>query len=659
MHSMAKRDSPILALPGFLASAFAIVIGCLALLTSIPSLGRQAEYGYLLSPAAGGFLFILLGLAGFGGACLYLESRKKALGFLIFAGLLALPGLVILVAFREWVACFLLIMIAAVTFSGVAAKKSAILMLFAGFAGFPIGQLAIITLPYGWKTWAIPGVLFVFSGLVLAFQGELNRLPRLLGNSDDSRLGSRVLYSMLSLLLIILSVAALIHVPATPGPGLTEMATAPGSGRTLGFVDSENPNSSQETADPNSCGCENVSLASSSSTPLNQSCRDGTLRAKILSPEDVRTFPRGEAVLFQAQACGKGPFQYLWWSNLDGIIESRESFQSHNLTAGWHTITLTITDGIGSSASDSIEVGIAPPWICSKVNPRPKYYPVDTPCQDVWPNGTEQCQQIEVCHPDLDYIVVDAVKCCNGTAPPGSACAWALANSGGDRKKCRGLYIIRAFGPEASYMQGYALFKACCSGYPECTRTSWPSLAGTCAFREGFNQNVQNLSCRPEEWGVSAWRSDTNMSQNSAVLGLFPTHATVNILRTGVCIDYAAAVTTILRKAGYNRTEALSTSSTGYDLPLLGNHPGHAYNLVRLPGDDLYHIVDTTGNGEGINLAGVPHYFWFTGNFMSQPVNVRVFDWWVGYCNKISEFSYNDAGDVSTPENSSICGCQG
>ena len=185
-------------------------------------------------------------------------------------------------------------------------------------------------------------------------------------------------------------------------------------------------------------------------------------------------------------------------------------------------------------------------------------------------------------------------------------------------------------------MQGYALFKACCSGYPECTRTSWPSLAGTCSFREGFNQNVQNISCRPEEWGVSAWRSDTNMSLNSAVLGLFPTHATVNILRTGVCIDYAAAVTTALRKAGYNRTEALSTSSTGYDLPLLGNHPGHAYNLVKLPGDDLYHIVDTTGNGEGINPGGLPHYFRFMGNFMGQPVSVRVFDWWVGYCSKIS-----------------------
>jgi hypothetical protein len=167
------------------------------------------------------------------------------------------------------------------------------------------------------------------------------------------------------------------------------------------------------------------------------------------------------------------------------------------------------------------------------------------------------------------------------------------------------------------------------------------------------------MSCRPEEWGVAAWHSDTNMSLNSAVLGLFPTHATVNILRTGVCIDYAAALTTALRKAGYNKTEVLTTSSTGYDLPLLGDHPGHAYNLVKLHGDDSYHIVDTTGNGEGINPGGVPHYFWFTGNFMGQPVKVRVFDWWVGYCSKISPHSLNDAGYTRTPENSCIVGCSG
>ncbi len=648
MRSMAGVGSPIMGLPGILASAFAIAIGCLALLTSLPSLGRQAEYGYLLSPAAGGILFILLGLAGANAAALYLESQKAAKGLAILTGFAALSDFVILAVFREWAACLLLIAIVAVVLSAARAKESAILLLFAGFAGFPVGQLAIITLPYGWKTWAIPGVLFVFGGLLLAFQGYLCLLPRLPGKGQLARQGSRILYAVLSLILTIIAIAALMHLPANAGLGLTGIAastSAPG-----------------EMAGQNSCGCEDLSPANATlanATVLNQSCQDGPLKAEILLPEDVRTFPSGETVFFKARACGKGPFQYLWWSNLDGILESHESFRSRNLTPGWHTITLSVTDEDGSTAMDSIELGIAPPMVCSKVSPRPRYYPVDTPCQDIWPNGTAACQQIEVCHPDLDYIVVDAVKCCNGTALPGSACAWALANSGGDKKKCRGLYIIRAFGPDATYMQGYALFKACCSGYPECTRTSWPSLAGTCSFREGFNQNVQNLSCRPEDWGVSAWRSDTNMSLNSAVLGLFPTHATVNILHTGVCIDYAAAVTTALRKAGYSRTEAMSTASLGYDLPLLGNHPGHAYNLVKLPGDDSYHVVDTTGNGEGINPGGLPHYFWFTGNFMNQPVRVRVFDWWVGYCSKISPTSFNDAGSMRTPENSSICGCSG
>jgi hypothetical protein len=328
------------------------------------------------------------------------------------------------------------------------------------------------------------------------------------------------------------------------------------------------------------------------------------------------------------------------------------------MTAGWHSVTLTVTDGSGCASRDSIELGVAPPSACSDVSPLPRYYPVDTPCRDIWPNGTESCQEIEVCHPGLDYIVLDAVRCCNGTASS-PACAWARAHADGDNKRCRGLYIIRAFGPDAVYMQGYALFKACCSGYPECTRTSWPSLAGTVSFREGFNQNVANLSCRQEEWGVSAWRSDTNMSENSAVLGLFPSHATVNILQTGVCVDYAAALATALRKAGYSKSEAMVAASLGYDLPLLGDHPGHAYNLVKLPGEEGYHIVDTTGNGEGINPEGLPHYFWFVGNFMNQPVRIRVFDWWVGYCSKISPYGFNDLGSVKAPASAEICGCPG
>jgi hypothetical protein len=174
---------------------------------------------------------------------------------------------------------------------------------------------------------------------------------------------------------------------------------------------------------------------------------------------------------------------------------------------------------------------------------------------------------------------------------------------------------------------------------------------------EGYNENVSKLSCRPEESGVSAWHSDTNMSENSAVLGMFPTHATVNILQTGVCSDYSAALTTMLRKAGYNKSEAFSTSSSAFDLPLVGDHPGHAFNLVLLPGDTKYHIVDTTGNGDGINLGGVPGYFQFTGCFLGMPSHTRIMDWWMGYCKMISPQSYNDGGYARTPEKEKIFGC--
>lgn len=627
MQSTSQVSSPLLAIPGVLASIFSLAIGLVALLTSLASFGRQAEYGYLISPGAGGILFIHLAIAGMVGMAIYLEQEKGARWLQISIALVGLPSLIIFAYFREWLGGIFLIAIAAAVYYSSQRMSSAPLLLFSGLVGFLVAQLAITTLPYGWKAWAIPGVLFVLAGLIVLLNGYLALLPT--GRGRGARFGSRLLYALFFSLVAFGAIALLMQVPHDAGGRIS-----------------------------NACGCNGSNLSASGTAVSLDPGSSQDLREEIIAPEDVRTFPQGESILFQAKACENEPCQYLWWSDRDGILDSNQSFSRRGMTAGWHSVTLTVTDGTGRTIRDSIELGVAPPSACSDVSPLPRYYPVDTPCRDIWPNGTESCQEIEVCHPDLDYIVLDAVRCCNGTASS-PACAWARAHADGDNKRCRGLYIIRAFGPDAVYMQGYALFKACCSGYPECTRTSWPSLAGTVSFREGFNQNVANLSCRQEEWGVSAWRSDTNMSENSAVLGLFPAHATVNILQTGVCVDYAAALTTALRKAGYNKSEAMVAASLGYDLPLLGDHPGHAYNLVKLPGEEGYHIVDTTGNGEGINPEGLPHYFWFVGNFMNQPVRIRVFDWWVGYCSKISPYGFNDLGSVKAPASAEICGCPG
>lgn len=648
MHQKAYKGSLALALPGLLGGAFAILIGGLVLLFSLPSLGRAGHYGYLISPAAGAVLYILLGFLGLAGAA-WKARIGRARMLTDAVSLLAVAGCIALALFQEWAACIAVIGIAAFARAAVRANRGTVLLPLAGVLGFPLGQAAMTFLPYGWKTWAVSGTLMIFGFILQAEEERLSGLPYLSHQKRSTRRRAGLLYSLAVFLLLFSVVAALIHVP-------TEDSLIAGNGSNSSSSNQWCFESGKDGANLSDCDCQGKNATMDGKDLI---CQNETPWAKIVSPEDVASHPRGASIAFEAASCGTGPLSYIWESSLDGLIGASERFDTANLSPGWHSITLRVLNASGTVASDRIELGIAEPWVCGNVTPRPRYYPVDTPCRDIWPKGSPQCQQFEVCHPGLDYIVADAVDCCDGTAIEGDACSYACQNANGDKKRCRGLYIIKAFGPEARYLKGYALFKACCSGYPECTRTCGLDLAGSCAFSEGFNTNVSRLSCRPQEWGLDAWRSDDNMSQNSASLGILPAHATVNILQTGVCADYAAAVVTALRKAGYSEEEALYTASTGYDLPLLGNHPGHAYGLVKLPDEEKYHFVDTTGNGEGINLNGLPRYFRFTGCFLGQPVNIRVFDWWIGYCNRTWEWSFNDAGYFRSPEWLSRAGCSG
>lgn len=659
----------ISALAGLLAGVAAIAEGCIFLIFALPSIGRPGEFDYLFSQAAGGFLIILLGLLGIFASTLAWPSRRAERAALLLGGLFYISVFLLFSAYQEWMACIAVIMMAAAAWMALRRGKDAarILFLFAGLSGFALTQAAITLLPYGWKAWSISGILFLFSFLLLSLSGHLFRLP-LLSSSMNRRRGI-LLYSFLALILISLSVAALIHLPGPAGPA--------------GSSDSDIPDQSQYNTisgygqkGMGDCGCQTGShgLEQSASSrndsrsigqanagleqPRVKNCSsEAGPVAEILSPEDVRTFRRGDAVRFSARGCANETCRFFWHSSRDGNLGTGQTLQRNNLSPGWHNITLIANDSRGSSDLAYVEIAIAEPWVCSKVNPGPLYYPPDTPCQDIWPNATKQCQEVEVCHPDLDWIVAEAVDCCDGSPLPGGACSDACNRSGGDRKKCRGIYLINSFGPYARYMKGYALFKACCSGYPECTRMCSSCVSGKRLFMDGYNENVSNLSCRPEERGIEAWHSDTNMSQNSATMGLLPTHATINILQTGVCSDYSAALATMLRKAGYNKSEAFMTSSYAFDLPLVGDHPGHAFNLVLLPGDDKYHIVDATGNGDGINLGSVPGYFQFTGCFLGMPSHSRIMDWWMGYCKMISKHCSNDAGYVITPEKDKIWGC--
>lgn len=698
-----QKEKLALALPGILGGVLGVVLGCIAFLFNYPSLGSPAEGAIAISPAAGGLLYILMGMSAM--LALALGNHRAARIFGTLTALAALAGLAASLFFREWTAGVLMILIGTAAVAASIKKRGGGLLLFVGLLGFLVGQASMIFLICGWKTWTVPGLLMIFSAV----------MPSVAGFGEDSRNKQSaprlVVYAGLGLAILLLATVFLVRAPDEVGASInlaegrlteslgyyeeakrayqlaldvnrSDYQAWEGEARALQALGKKDQ--ARECLDraeelkasqtPDSCGScpastgPNETTGPKDITGLNKQTEpdDSTgpalsqcsLQAKILSPGDVRTFSQGESIAFQGVAsCGREPITYMWRSSIDGAIGDGGSIARSDLSVGWHNITLAAADAAGGAAEDYVEIGVADRWVCENATSRPDYFPPDTSCRDIWPNGSAECVEHEVCHAGLDYIVADAVSCCDGTPLSGEACAFATSNSEGSRKRCRGLYIIKALGTEARYMKGYALFKACCSGYPECTRACVEDLAGTCAFREGFNGNVSNLSCRPEEWGLQAWRSDSNMTENSAVLGMFPTHATVNILKTGVCIDYAAALTTLLRKAGYARDEAFTTASSGYELPLLGNHPGHAYNIVKLPGEEKYYFVDITGNAEGINLQGLPGYFWFTGCFAGMPVRIKVHQWSVEYCNKTLNWGYSDAGALNTPPMTRMMGC--
>ncbi len=120
------------------------------------------------------------------------------------------------------------------------------------------------------RPWAIPGVLFVLAGTVVLLNGYLALLST--GRGRGARFGSRILY-------------ALFFSWSHSGPLLC-------SCRFLMMLVGE----FQMLV---ACNGSNISA----SAPLYPWTRDPPkdLREEIIAPEDVRTFPQGESILFQAK----------------------------------------------------------------------------------------------------------------------------------------------------------------------------------------------------------------------------------------------------------------------------------------------------------------------------------------------------------------------
>ena len=244
----------------------------------------------------------------------------------------------------------------------------------------------------------------------------------------------------------------------------------------------------------------------------------------------------------------------------------------------------TCADGIQNLNEEDVDCGGICPPCNTKCTTDAKYAPADTPCTTHYSTDPHRidlpwtdseielaCQLTEVCHPDLDYIIEEATRCCSlmaeadidGMVDP-NLCREARNLSRADCdvlypwstcyglcQKCTSLYIIKGLGSYARWMQGY-----------------------THLYRDGG-------ACED---------GDCYYSEGSA-----PAEMLVNDLKTGICRDYAQVLTTLLRKAGLSQSSVANFCDGR-----------HCYNVVRLPGDSQWHVVDTTGNTADINLGGLP-----------------------------------------------------
>lgn len=237
-------------------------------------------------------------------------------------------------------------------------------------------------------------------------------------------------------------------------------------------------------------------------------------------------------------------------------------------------------DGIQNNDEGGIDCGGICPPCNTKCNTPARYAPPDTPCTGhfvsskddprvsdegisdqyridyTWTDsGLElECQFFEVCDEGLDHVIEEALQCCSSESwddvfmqPDPGLCREAIIDSEQNCKRCTGLYIINGLGRHARWMQGY----------------------------------------------------DRNKKMDYTIGGdtmdVTPAEKLINVHHTGICRDYALAVTTLLRKAGYLQREIVQ-----------GCDGEHCYNLVLLPGDEKWLVVDTTGNSNDINFEGLP-----------------------------------------------------
>jgi Thrombospondin type 3 repeat len=317
-------------------------------------------------------------------------------------------------------------------------------------------------------------------------------------------------------------------------------------------------------------------------------CSGGALTECSCNPAfEQGLAPSSEAILHTTTDCsslGALPTRFSWACSGDRCIPSAPAIPNYCFSSQG-----TCADGIQNQGEQGVDCGGICPPCNTTCTTGTRYAPPDTPCTSTYPDDPHAielywtdswleypCRSYEVCHPDLDHVIEEATACCSipntyegmtneemateesariNAQPDPDLCRAArdLTGQRGGCSRCVGLYIIEGLGPFARWMQGYNWL------YPE--------------------HDIDGIGASPAEM-------------------------LINHYHTGVCRDYSLAVATLLRKAGYPQT-SVNNFCDG----------AHCYDVVKLPGDSLWHVVDTTGNTPSpIVLGGLPPYYDYCTN---------------------------------------------
>ena len=167
-------------------------------------------------------------------------------------------------------------------------------------------------------------------------------------------------------------------------------------------------------------------------------------------------------------------------------------------------------------------------------------------------------------------------------------------------KTCLMNYILEeGLGLGAGFMKGYFAQEISCNGKTEgaigytkyCSEENKNkcSCIGSKVHNPYLPLEYNELECRPKDQQENnqLWITDGPQwkTKNSCGFETIPAASSLLVLGTGTCQDYSFAATTLLRMSGFKKDEIYSVSNSG-----------HAYNIVKKPGEKEFTIFDTTGN---------------------------------------------------------------